>query len=101
MLEPDFKFIHFANNDERKEKRRNWKLPIRKALMYKGIYSEKEIPCELVGYNEDETTIVISMKGNLHCISPGYLANMQKLDFDRAQMRIYEEEEKEMNESDQ
>lgn len=48
-----------------------------KLLFYEGIYTHKPVLCEVVGY-VDAWTTVISINGQLHCIHPEHLLEMQK-----------------------
>lgn len=91
--------------------RKSWGLTQTKKLFYKGLFSEGDVECEIVGYNQIEikssdigkelgsdepkyitTTLVLFVDGELHCISPGYLANMQKTDFSKTAQREYDPE---------
>ncbi len=114
MLSPDKEYIKITAEDNLKELKRKWKLPLSRDLIYKGCFSDQPVRCDIIGYNdlyeppegelpfsEDAeqdghepvtTTLIISIENELHCISPGYLSNMQKKDFNRLEMRNYEPE---------
>lgn len=53
----------------------------REKYVYKGLYSEEYLDCEVVGHEENHTAVIQFENGDLHCIHPIYLGEMQSSNF--------------------
>lgn len=81
MIQPQSPIRSFNSFEQKLELFRSWGLVSPKAtslkqLYYKGFYSSRYVPCDVVGFI-DGYTLVISVDGDLHCIHPECLAEMQ------------------------
>lgn len=75
----------FNSNTEKLKKLKEWglisdKALVIKQLLYKGAFTNGPVPCEVIGY-VDDNEIIISVNGEEHSIMPDYLKDMQKKDF--------------------
>lgn len=59
-----------------------------RTIYYTGMYVDQIVECDVVGY-VDETTLVISISGELHCIHPEYLCEMQSQPITRAYKKTH------------
>ncbi len=75
-IEEELKAFGFSTRDRKKQL---------KPLLYKGILTEEETVCRLVGkkITGDYTTFVISFGNQIQYINPAYLKEMQKTGFVR------------------
>jgi len=73
-------YITFENEDELLDKCKTWGLLSDKATKLKTFYYKGNglnIPCELLGYVDDLTAVILLDNGQKHCIHPSYLKEMQ------------------------
>lgn len=62
-----------AEKEEKKNPRENY--------LYKGLYTDESVNCEIIGYNGNYEVIIRMESGELHCIHPSYLVEMQSSKF--------------------
>lgn len=85
MIQPPVNFITLDNKDEKiSYYKKNGLLAQTKNILphifYNGVYTDYQCTlCDIVGY-VDNTTCVIKINDNLHCIHIDYLKQMQKQD---------------------
>ncbi|MGL5615011.1 MAG: exonuclease domain-containing protein [Sarcina sp.] len=83
---PKNSFNRFSSADEKLELLKQYKLLSAKAssatkeFFYKGVFTEKAIPCNIIGYDYEDV-LVIEVDNNLHCIRAEYLKQMQDSKF--------------------
>lgn len=82
MIEPKREWREFYSIDEKLEKLRHWEIISPKAtdikeLYYKGSYTDLAVPCDVVGF-VDDNEIILSINNKLHSILPDYFVEMQK-----------------------
>jgi hypothetical protein len=73
-------YLTFENEDELLDKCKAWGLLSDKATKLKTFYYKGNglnIPCELLGYVDDLTAVILLDNGQKHCIHPSYLKEMQ------------------------
>ncbi|MFW6015764.1 MAG: hypothetical protein ACOCRK_04955 [bacterium] len=87
MLPPKKRFSEFSTAEEKFHflkkcgvLKKDRKL-IKKDFLYKGLYTQKAINCEIVGYIDINEIVIKFKDGRLHCIHPHYLKDMQKSSF--------------------
>ncbi|MGL4742071.1 MAG: exonuclease domain-containing protein [Sarcina sp.] len=86
MIKPKDNFIKFESEFEKLEKLKEYKLisakatNIDKPIYYKGIYTTKAVPCNIIGY-VDLDVLIIQIDEQLHSIRGEYLKQMQDLNF--------------------
>lgn len=85
-IAPSEEFIKFNSLEEKIEKLKEFKLisakstTADKTFFYKGVFSNKAIPCEIIGYLHNEV-LVIEVENSLHSIRGEYLKQMQDSNF--------------------
>ena len=82
-------FLRFLSENDKLDNLKNLKLLPPKAkevkkLLYKGMYSNKTVECDVKGYLIGRCgihTLIIDLNGINHPIHPDYLRDMQKSNF--------------------
>ena len=82
MIHPSSGWCKFNNPEIKLHYMKKWRLIAPKAtsiktIIYSGAFVEQPTVCNLVGHIND-ITAVIDVQGELHCINPDYLSDMQK-----------------------
>ena len=81
MVEPRDEWHRFPNDEERLAYLKENGIIPKKAesaegILYAGAFTAEPVPCAVQGYTETGAA-VIEITGELHCINPAYLAEMQ------------------------
>ncbi|MCR2805754.1 hypothetical protein [Paenibacillus soyae] len=82
-IQPDA-YTAFESDSEQLDKYKEWGLVSEKAVKTKALFYKRDgnsLPCDIVGYADKATAVIRFEGGQLHCIHPSYLKEMQASGF--------------------
>lgn len=77
-------YTAFENDSEQLDKYKEWGLASEKAVKTKTLFYKrdgKSLACDIIGYADKATAVIRFEGGQLHCIHPSYLKEMQASSF--------------------